>query len=230
MFSAKWLLVNPFPDRNRFKFSFTDKMWGHLVVIGVVGDLRFEQLLFFTPIKMILHSTSKSAVMLLSSGLRMNDEVLLLLTSHTVFIIAHWCQEFWLVWFGLTNWKSWLVNKNCKSAYCCRILLFLQNFLNPSEPVKQWPKRVKPKPGEFFFFLFNRTVLIVRRHIINEPSVPPSGSQTPSLPWKPQLHLGSDPRLANLSRSRYRAFFPSSQLSLHARDPIWLLEDPKLWV
>lgn len=57
--------------------------------MGVVGHLRFEQLLFFTPIQMILHSTSKSAVMLLSLGLRLNDEVLLLLTSHTVFIIAH---------------------------------------------------------------------------------------------------------------------------------------------
>lgn len=31
--------------------------------------------------------------------------------------------------------------------YSFRIHIFLPNFLSPSKPVKQWPKRVKPKPG-----------------------------------------------------------------------------------
>lgn len=52
-----------------------------------------------------------------------------------------------------------------RSFYSFRIHIFLPSFLSPSKPVKQWPKRVKPKPGVWTAIHlsdFAETTLLIR--------------------------------------------------------------------
>lgn len=103
-----------------------------------------------------------------------------------------------------------------------RIHIYLPNFRTQSKPVKQWPKRVKPKPGAWTAKHLN---VFAENYITNQLFLLlPTGSQILSPPQKPQLHHDKDPRLVRLSPSQYQASFPSILLSLLTKDPILLLE------
>lgn len=68
------------------------------------------------------------------------------LTFFSLHIYLRTLSKFTIV---LNNGKHFDSKNELKDLFSpFRIYIFLPDFLSPSEPVKQWSKRVTPKPGD----------------------------------------------------------------------------------
>lgn len=68
------------------------------------------------------------------------------LTFFSVHVYLRTLSKFTIVLNNCKHFDSKNELKDLLSLF--RIYIFLPDFLSPSEPVKQWSKRVTPKPGD----------------------------------------------------------------------------------